>query len=131
MDVGLRRGGTVVPPPPPPPSVTVTVNPPSGSVVLGNQMTFTATVTNTTDATVGWSVNGITGGNAAAGTITSAGVYTAPVDLPSPATAQITATSHADAAKSATANVTIFSDSLSCSRQIPQAWSWGPHKHSK
>jgi hypothetical protein len=88
----------------------VTVNPTSGSIVLGSRLTFTATVNNTTDTSVSWSVNGIAGGNVAAGTITAAGVYTAPVDLPSPATVEITATSHADATKSATANVTIISD---------------------
>ena len=109
MDVGLRRRRHSRPAPPPPPSIAVTMNPPSGSVVLGNQITFTATVTNTTDTSVR-SVNGIAGGNATAGTITAAGVYTAPADLPSPATVQITARSHADATKSATANVTIISD---------------------
>lgn len=109
---GCVGGGAVAPPSPPPPSitVTVTVTAPSGSIVLGNQMTLTATVTNTADASVTWSVNGIAGGNSAIGSITSAGVYTAPTDLPSPATVQITATSHADATKSATANVTITSD---------------------
>jgi len=37
-------------------------------------------------------------------------VYTAPADLPSPATVQITATSHADPTKSGTGNLTITSD---------------------
>src|SRR5260370_483176 len=57
-----------------------------------------------------WSVSGVPGGNAALGTITTAGVYTAPVDLPSPATVQVTATSHADATKSGTGTVAITSD---------------------
>lgn len=108
--MGCGGGGAGSPPPPPPPSIGVTITPQSGSVVLGNQATFTATVTNATDTSVSWSVNGIPGGNAAAGTITPAGVYNAPVDLPSPATVQVTATSHADATKSATAAVTITSD---------------------
>lgn len=108
--LGCGGGGAGSPPPPPPPSIGVTITPQSGSVVLGNQATFTATVTNATDTSVSWSVNGIPGGNAAAGTITPAGVYNAPVDLPSPATVQVTATSHADATKSATAAVTITSD---------------------
>ncbi len=84
--------------------------PASASVVLGNQATFTATVTNTTDTSVSWSVNSIPGGNVSLGTITFAGVYTAPADLPSPATVQITATSHADPTKSGTGNLTITSD---------------------
>ena len=71
---------------------------------------FTATVTNTTDTSVNWSVNGVAGGNTTVGTITSGGVYTAPADLPAPASAQVRATSHADATKSATVTVTITSD---------------------
>ena len=103
-------GGAAVAPPPPPPSITVSVAPLSGSVVLGNQVAFTATVTNTTDTTVSWSVNGIAGGNSAVGTISSTGVYTAPANLPSPATMQITVTSHADPVKSATASLMVASD---------------------
>jgi hypothetical protein len=95
---------------PPPPSVTVTVTPTTGSVLLGNSQTLTATVTNTTDTSVSWSVNGVPGGSAPAGTITSTGVYTAPVNLPSPAIVQVTATSQADSSKSATAQITVTSD---------------------
>ncbi len=109
---GCGGGGasTAVPPPPPPPSIVVTVAPKSGSVLLGNATTFTAKVTNTTDTVVIWSVNGTAGGSAAVGTIAPDGVYTAPADLPSPATVQVTATSHADATKSDTAALTITSD---------------------
>jgi hypothetical protein len=78
--------------------------------VLGNQLTFTAAVTNTADHGVSWSVGSIAGGNSAVGTITAAGVYTAPADLPTTATVQVTATSHADTTKSASASVTITSD---------------------
>src|SRR5260370_22932039 len=106
--LGCGAGG--VPPPPPPPLIVVTVTPANGSVVLGNQVTFVATITNTTDTTVTWSVSGVPGGNATLGTITSAGAYTAPADLPSPATVQVTATSHADSTKSGAGTVTITSD---------------------
>jgi len=108
--LGCGGGGAVAPPPPPPLSITVSVAQSSGSVALGNQVTFTATVTNTTDTTVGWSVNNIAGGNSTVGTISSTGAYTAPADLPSPATVQITATSHSDPTKSDTANITVTSD---------------------
>src|SRR5258708_15359006 len=81
---GCGAGGAS-PPPPPPPTIEVTVKPTSGSVVLGGQTTFTATVINTTDTAVSWGVNGVPGGNATLGTINSAGVYTAPADQPSPA----------------------------------------------
>jgi len=90
--------------------IEVTVKPATGSLVLGGQTTFTATVTNTIDTAVSWSVNGVPNGNTTLGTITSAGTYTAPADLPSPATVQITATSHADQAKSGTGNLAITSD---------------------
>src|SRR5690348_13402750 len=96
--LGCGGGGAAAPPPPP--SITVSVVPPSGSVVLGNQVTFAATVTNTTDTTVSWSVNDISGGNSTVGTISSTGVCTAPADLPFPATMQITVASHARSALS-------------------------------
>jgi hypothetical protein len=44
------------------------------------------------------------------GTITSAGVYTAPADLPTLASVQVTATSHADPTKSGSATLAITSD---------------------
>ncbi len=78
--------------------------------MLGNQLTFAAAVKNASDTVVSWSVNGVPGGNATAGTITTAGIYTAPRDLPSPASVKISATSHADASKSAIVSVTIQSD---------------------
>lgn len=82
----------------------------SGSVLLGNSQMLTATVANTTDTSVTWTVNGLSGGNVFTGTITAGGVYTAPVDLPSPAIVQVAAISHADPTKSATAQLTITSD---------------------
>jgi hypothetical protein len=102
--------GSISYPPPPPPAIGVTVTPTSGSVLLGNSKTFIATVTNTTDTSVSWSVNGIPNGSASTGTITTGGIYTAPGDLPSPAIVQVTATSQADSTKFATALLTITSD---------------------
>ena len=105
--VGCGAGSA---PPAPPPLIEVTVKPATGSLVLGGQATFTAAVTNTIDSAVSWSVNSVPNGNTTLGTITSAGVYTGPADLPSPSTMQITATSHADPAKSGTGNLAITSD---------------------
>jgi hypothetical protein len=107
----LGCAGSISPqPPPPPPTVQVSVKPTSGSVLLGNTQLFAATVTGTTDTGFSWSVNGVAGGNAATGTIAPDGTYTAPGILPTSPAVQITATSHADATKSATASITIISD---------------------
>lgn len=79
-------------------------------MLLGNSQSFAATVSNTTNTAVTWTVNGVAGGSTATGTITAAGVYTAPADLPSLVIVQVTATSAADSTKSATAQVTLASD---------------------
>ncbi len=110
---GTGASSAVAPPPPPPPapsSITVTITPATVSLLLGNIQSFAAAVTGSTDTTVSWSVNGIAGGTPVTGTITSAGVYTAPIDLPLATTVQITATSNSDPTKSATAALTIASD---------------------
>src|SRR6266852_2204109 len=88
---GASSAALPPPPPPPPASITVTITPSSAPVVLGNTQTFNATVTNATDTSVTWSLNGVAGGSASAGTISATGVYTAPADLPASVTVQITA----------------------------------------
>jgi hypothetical protein len=111
--IGCASGGASsagVTPPPPPPSMSVTITPGSASVVLGATQTFVAAVTNASNTGVTWSVNGIAGGSPAVGTISTAGVFTAPADLPASTVAQITATSVADASKSATVTANITSD---------------------
>ncbi len=116
----LGCGGVVgsSPSQPPPPGVTVSVSPVSASVLLGEPQTFTATVSNSSNTAVAWSVNGIPGGNTTVGTISTSGVYTSPGDLPIPASVTVQATSAADNTKSATAPVTIISDlSVSVSPQ--------------
>jgi len=88
----------------------VSVTPNSGTALLGETLTFSAEVSNTTDTVVSWSVNNILGGSAQVGTISADGVYTAPADLPAGGTVQVTATSHADSSKSGTVRATISSD---------------------
>src|SRR5205807_10061184 len=87
--------------------VSVAISPTSATVGAGGTQQFTATVTNTNNTAVTWQVNGVPGGNATAGTISSAGLYTAPAVVPSPATVTVRAVSQADATKSASAQVTI------------------------
>src|SRR5208337_1608397 len=55
-----RRGGGSTPPPPP---ITVTITPNSGTVLLGNTLSFSASVTNSSDTSVVWSVNAVPGGS--------------------------------------------------------------------
>lgn len=98
------------PPAPPPSSVSVSLTPGSATVLLGNTQSFTAAVSGTIDTAVDWTVNGIAGGSSSYGTITAAGVYSAPAVLPSPAAVTARATSRADNTKYAEANVTLASD---------------------
>jgi hypothetical protein len=88
-----------------PQSVTVAVSSASSTVLLGNTVQFSATVTGSSNTLVDWSVSG-TG----AGSINTSGLYSAPADLPKPATVTVTAISQADATKSSAATVTITSD---------------------
>jgi serine protease len=92
-----------------PSPVTVSVLPATGSLQAGSGTTqsFTATVADTLNTQVTWQVNTIAGGNATVGTISSAGIYTVPAMVPSPATVTVTAISLADATRSASAMVTI------------------------
>jgi hypothetical protein len=76
-------------------------------VEIGNTLQFTATVRNTTNAAVTWQVDGVSGGNATVGTISTSGLYTAPATVPNPNSVTVKAVSQADATKSASATVTI------------------------
>ena len=55
-------------------------------------------------------MNGVSGGNSTVGTISSTGLYTAPQDLPNPASVTIQATSQANSSASGTAVLAIDSD---------------------
>src|SRR5437764_13338825 len=92
---------------PTPISVSVTISPILATVAAGGTQQFSAVVQNTSNTAVTWQVNGVTGGNATVGTISSSGLYTAPGVVPNPATVTVTAVSQADATKSAAAQVTI------------------------
>ena len=87
--------------------VAVSVDPPAVSLSVSQTQQFTATVTSTGNKNVTWDVNGVAGGTATVGTISSSGLYTAPAQVPSPAQVSVNATSMADPTKSDSANVTI------------------------
>jgi uncharacterized protein (DUF1800 family) len=74
------------------PVVSVTVTGPSATRVNMTAQ-FNATVINNTNPAVTWQVNGVTGGTSTTGTITAAGLYTAPATLPASNTVTITAIS--------------------------------------
>jgi hypothetical protein len=84
--------------------VTVSLN--QSSVILGAGGTsqFTATVKNTSNTSVTWSVNGVAGGSSSFGAINPSGLYTAP-SIPGSYT--VAATSVADTAASAKASVAV------------------------
>ncbi|HEX4387623.1 MAG TPA: S8 family serine peptidase [Steroidobacteraceae bacterium] len=92
-----------------PPAVELAVCPASASVQAGSgTQTLTASVVNTDDASVTWEVEGIPGGNANLGTVSSGGVYTPPAQLPdNGATVTVTAVSVADPNVSASSTLTI------------------------
>jgi hypothetical protein len=91
-----------------PTGIKVSVFPSATSVVLGQMVPFSATVTGTTDTAVNWEVAGVQGGNATVGTINTAGLYTAPNVLPNPTTVVVTAVSQADTTKTGTGRVQVF-----------------------
>jgi len=89
------------------PPVNVTVSPVTTNVNTAATQAFGATVANAQATGVTWQVNGVTGGNATVGTISTAGLYTAPAVVPSPATVTVTATSVEDSTRSGSAQLTV------------------------
>jgi hypothetical protein len=88
-------------------SVSVTVAPSSATVNVNGTKQFSASVQNSSDQTVSWSVNGIPGGNGLTGTISASGFYSAPTTVPSPATVVIEAASNSTPSAFGTASVTV------------------------
>jgi hypothetical protein len=94
-------------------SVTVTVtttgsvSPTSSNVMEGAAQQFSATFPGTTNPAITWSVDNITGGNSSVGTVSTAGLYTAPSQVGSH-----TVTAAASNA-SASAQVAVFAMSVS------------------
>jgi uncharacterized protein (TIGR03437 family) len=84
-----------------PAAVAISISPTSVSLTDGEVQVFTATVTNSTNTAVTWSIS------PQLGSITSTGSYTAPSPISAPANVTVTATSAADATKWATARVTL------------------------
>ncbi|HUI77002.1 MAG TPA: DUF1800 family protein [Bryobacteraceae bacterium] len=89
-------------------NITVTLNPTSAALqVAGGSQAFTATVHGATDQTVTWEVNGIEGGDAQVGYVSTSGVYVAPDNLPGGNSVTVTAVPEADTTKSGNATVSL------------------------
>src|SRR5712692_1157446 len=110
---GCGGGSSPAPPPPPPPPSTITsvsISADSTSLRVGQQFHFNVVVqgTGSFNASVTWSVNGIGGGDAINGTVSSNGTYSAPATLPPTNPLTVTATSVQDPTKSGSAPLNIF-----------------------
>ena len=103
-------------------NVTISVTPGSGNIVVLQRASFTALVSNASDTSVVWTVNGVVNGNTVLGQVCvtnsnpcvpPAGAATPTIDFLAPATVPssnpvaLTATSNADPSKSANAQVKI------------------------
>jgi hypothetical protein len=93
-------------------SATVSVTPASASVQINNSRQtsaqFSATVSNVTNLAVIWQVNGVAGGSSSDGTISSAGLYIPPPQVPAVNPVTITAVSVVDPTKTGSAALTIL-----------------------
>src|SRR5580704_11388156 len=87
--------------------ISVSVAPSAVNLVVGTTQQMTATVLQTFNTAVTWSV----AGGSANGTISSTGLYTAPATVPAPAQVTVTATSQKDTTKSGSATLTITTTS--------------------
>ena len=90
------------------PPVAISLNQTAVTIDVGNQFTFVADVTGKTNTAVSWAIQEGSSG----GSITSAGIYTAPATL---GTFHVIATSQADNTRHATATVTVVTLELSVS----------------
>ena len=95
--------------------VTVAISPTNPSVAGATTQQFTATVTGSTNTAVTWQVNGVTGGDATNGTISTTGLYTAPTVLPTTTTVSVTAVSQADTTKTSSTLVTLTAPAVTIS----------------
>lgn len=111
---GGGGGGDSAPPTPP---ITVSVSPGSATVPAGATQQFTATVQNTSNTGVTWQVNAISGGDLTVGTISTNGLYTAPLSPPETGMVTVTAVSQDDSTKSGSATATIVFSNATLSGQ--------------
>src|SRR5438105_909185 len=82
-------------------AANISINPTAATLTATQSQQFIATVTNPSNNQVDWSIS------PAVDTISSTGLYTAPVNIPAPPNVRVIATSRANPALSAWATVTL------------------------
>lgn len=122
-------------------NVGISISPTSATVATGQRATFAATVSNTSDTSVSWFVNGIGNGNSSVGQVCQAGSnpcvapaapsvgsvdYLAPATVPANPAVSLTAVSHADASRSASAAITVVASSGSISVTVSPPYAFIP-----
>jgi len=90
-----------------PAPVAISISPTTATVKVRTTKQFTATVQGSSNTSVIWKVNGVSGGNGSLGTISTSGLYRAPNTVPNPAVVTVSATAAADPSKTASAAVTV------------------------
>ena len=95
-------------------NIGVTLTPSTATVLVGTTTQFTATASN--GGAVTWAVNGVANGNTTVGTISTGGLYTAPLSVPvnnttpvTPTAITVTATLQSDSTVVGSATVTLDS----------------------
>ncbi len=88
-------------------NVAVSVAPSGVNLATGEAAQFVASVTGSANGGVVWSVDGVVGGDASVGTISSSGLYRAPAILPPGRTVTVAAASVVDPSVQATATVSV------------------------
>ena len=95
--------------------VSVSLNPTTSALSGGQTQQFTPTVTGTANTSVNWAINPNN-----VGSISAAGLYTAPASIVATQTVTVTATSVADNTKVGTATVTLNAPAVPVITQQPQ-----------
>jgi uncharacterized protein (DUF1800 family) len=86
---------------------TISISPTSATVRLDSTHQFSRSLSGASNTAVTWSVNGVDGGNATVGAISTEGLYTPPVNMPNPTSVTVRVTSVANPTKFANATVNL------------------------
>ncbi len=92
------------------PSVTISVAPPTASLLASQTQPITATVTGSTNLSVNWTLNPATGAGTLSAASSMSGIaitYTAPASIATKTTVTVTGTSAADMTKSGVSTITL------------------------